>query len=178
MDLYNKTQKPKNSKAKAVSLLALISGALLFLMGGSEFFVFPAIFQLIGISLITASIYIASAFLLRELSFSVVKNNKECENFSENYDLIVRETRGKRQIKLCHFEISQISFVRIVDEQNKKQINTERKNMTRYTYDSEFLSQKQIEIRAFLDGDNHSLLIAYDEELFELLKRLTKSAEK
>ena len=66
--------------------------------------------------------------------------------------------------------MADITLVQIVDPKNKKHILKERKNMSRYTYNTEFAASRQIEARATLDGESFSIFMTYDEELFKVLK--------
>lgn len=173
MDLYKKTLKPKNTKGKAVALVCLISGVLLFFMSSLEFILYPSLIQLTAFLFLTAAVYIAYAYLLREYTYSIERNKNESETRAKNYDFLINETKGKRLVKVCHFQMSDITGVRAVNNENKKQVEAERKNMKRFTYNTEFAPIKRIEICAELDGEKFSIFVAFDEELLKVLSEFT-----
>jgi hypothetical protein len=171
MYLYKKTVQPKNTAGKITSLLCLICGAALFIMANGHI-PFPSIAQVFGVILIGTSIFIASVYLLREYTFSVTQSGRfsdEDANYSEKFDFIITERKNNKDIKVCHFGMNDVTLVRVVDPKNKKQINTERKNMHRYTYNTEFAAGRSIEVQAVLDTEEYSILVTYDEELLRVL---------
>ncbi len=172
MYLYKKTAKPKNTAGKITSLLCLLCGAALFILAGNITEFFTSVIQLSGVILIGISIYIATAYLLREYTFSVTQSSKfsnEDADFDEKFDFIITEKKNNRDIKVCHFGMDDVTKVRIVDPKNKKAISAERKNTRRFTYNTEFAASRYIEVRAYLDGEEYSIFVTYDEALFKIL---------
>ncbi len=171
--MFKKVIRHKNNAAKISTGLCLASGAGLYILAGSGLVAIPLLAQAVSILLLSASIYIAVAFLLREYTYSVDPNTHivEDDDLSKQYDLIVTEAKGKKQVKVCHIEMSDVSFVREITPDNKKTVMAERKNMKRYTYDTRFAPNRQIEIRANIDGEDYSIILSYDEEFLAVLQR-------
>ena len=170
MYLYNKTMKHKNTAGKITALLLLLAGAAVFIMASNLTESFVSIIQFIGVILIGISVYIATAYLLREYTFSVSQANlKGGESFAESFDLIVYEKKNNRDVKACHFSMSDLTRVTVVDPKNKKQIAKERKNMKCYTYNTQFAASRYIEVRATLTDEDYSILLTYDDELLRVL---------
>ena len=177
MYLYKKTIKPKNTAGKITSVLLLLCGALLFISASSTLEYFYSIIQFIGVIFIGISIYIASAYLLKEYTFTVSLNSKHTEDdasLSEKYDFIITEKRYNRDIKVLHFGMDDVSTVRVVDPKNIKKVRAERKNMRRFTYNTEFAASRHIELQAKLDGEEYSIFVSYDENLLHVFQDLVK----
>ena len=177
MYLYKKTARPKNTVGKISALLSLVCGAALFILASGNHIALPSIAQVIGVILIGASIYIATSYLLREYTFSVCPGKKfddEDSSYSEKYDFIITEKKNNRDIKVCHISMSDVTKVRVLDPENKKKIAEERKNMKRFTYDSEFASSRKIEVQAIIDDEEYSILVSYCDELLKILNEFSK----
>jgi hypothetical protein len=149
-----------------------MGAALLFISNGN--IAYPVLAQVLAILLLTFSVYVAIAFLLREYTYSIEPNKHivKDDSMSEQYDFIITEAKGKRNVKVCHIEISDIKFIRVVDPTNRKQIKSERKNMKRFTYDTDFAASRQIELVAEIDGEEYSIIFSYDEELLRVFKNI------
>ena len=172
MYLYKKTPTPQNSAGKLTALLCLICGAALFILAGQFPIFFPSLIQLFGVILIGISIYIASAYLLKEYTFAVVQTSAEEDaGYAERFDFIITEKKYGKDIKVCHFSMKDINLVQTVTPNNKKIISKERQNMKRYTYNTLFAASRYIELRAHLDGDDFSIFIAYDDEFLCILTK-------
>ena len=172
MYLYKKTIQPKNRVGKITALLCLLCGGATFVLANG-FFPFPAVAQSLGVILICVSVYIATAYLLREYTFSVTQNGKfsdEDADLAEKFDFIIFERKNNKDIKVCHFGVKDLTLVREVNPKNKKEISAARKGMSRYTYNTEFAASRLIEVRASLDSEDFSILISYDEELLRVLQ--------
>ena len=174
MYLYEKTIKPQNRAAKVIALICLICGAAVFITADAFMQAGVAIIQLVGVGLIVSSIYIASAYLLRQYTFSI-EYNKQNGSTRETHDFIVKELRYGKNTKVCHFKMTDITSVHIIDGENKKQKIKERKGKLRYTYNTEFAPQKSIEISASLDDEDYSIIVTYDENLFRTLKNILQN---
>lgn len=164
--MYSNTPKPKNTYAKIVSLICLLMGAALFVLANTKLFDSPALLQLAGIVLMTAAIYIASVYLLRQYSFSVEQNPSSEQ---KELDFVIMERRGKREIAVCRIGLDEIVEAREVNKQNKKQITENRRKMQRYTYDTTFIAPRRIELLCKYDDADISILVTYDEKLLTLL---------
>ena len=174
--MFKKTVIYKNISAKISALLCLISGVALFILSGNGYVAIPALAQVLSIILISASIYIASAFLLRVYTYSIEPNTHIVadDDPSAQYDFIITDEKGKRSIKVCHIEMTDIISLKVITPENKKQISAERKLMKRYTYDTRFAASKQIEVRAKIDGEDYSVIITYDEDIISAFKKFGK----
>ena len=178
MYLYEKTSRPKNRAGKITALLLLLCGAALFIIAGETLEQFYSVVQALGVIMIGIAVYIAVAYLLKEYTFSVTQSksfNDEDAEYTDKFDLIIKERKSTRTLKVCHFSMSDITDVRTVDHTNKKQIMAERKGAKCYTYNNEFAASRLLEIRAELDGESYSLLLTYDEELFRAISRLLEN---
>ncbi|MBE6646000.1 MAG: hypothetical protein E7612_11640 [Ruminococcaceae bacterium] len=174
MYIYQKKIQPKNIAAKITSALCLICGAVLLILAQSGYIAIPILAQLFGLSLWVASIYIASSYLLRNYTYSVQANNRKGENFnlSETYDFVVYENRGKKSIKVCHIELKDVTLIREITPENKKDSSNERKNIKRFVYNTQFAASQKIEILANISGEDYSVTVTYDEKLFSVLQRI------
>ena len=165
--MYKNTPKIQNGSAKACSLICLLVGAALWILSGAEFVPLTWLVQLCSIIFFAASIYMASLYLLRLYTFSVEQNDKLG---GDNYDFIITERKGKKETVVCRISLDDIVKARIVDKENKKTVERERKKMKCYTYDVQFLPSRQIEITSRWDDDMLSVMITYDEQLLEIIK--------
>lgn len=171
MYFFKKAIKHKNTFAKISAAICLVLGAALLLISSGGNVAYPVLAQVMGILLLTFSVYVAIAYLLREYTYSVEPNKHIADDsISEQYDFIITEAKGNRNVKVCHIEISDIRLVRVVDPTNRKQVRGERKNMKRFTYDTNFTASSQIEVVASIDSENYSIIISYDEELLRVFK--------
>lgn len=168
--------KHKNVSAKISASVYFVLGIALLLIANGRQIAYPALAQIFAIVLLAASIYIAVAYLLREYTFSIEPNRHIAadDRMSEQYDFIITEAKGKRNVKVCHLEISDIDLVRVVDPANRKLVRNERKNMKRFTYDTDFTASRQVEIVANIDGEYYSIIVSYDEELLRILNNFNK----
>ncbi len=175
MNLYSNTPKPKNNAGKAVAVILLICGFLLFVFSGREAAVYATVIQLIGLLLLTFAIYIAAVYLLREFCI-VLERNETDESESlhqrELYDFVIYESKGKRQVKVCHLAGSELTGVRVVDKENRQAVKTERKKKKSFRYNAEFCPVKELEILAVYEDEEYSILIGYDMELKAILERM------
>ena len=77
MRLYDKTFKHQNREAKIIALASLLFGGLFYGFGNSRLFPMPVLFQAAGLSLIVYSVFVATAYLLKEYRVSIEKNDKK-----------------------------------------------------------------------------------------------------
>ena len=168
--MFKKVIKHKNTSAKISALLCLICGAALFILAGNGMVAIPVLAQVISIILIVSAIYIASAYLLREYTYSIEPNTQFDEDSKSQYDFIITERKSNKQVKVCHIGMNDVTLINVIDPKNRKTIMSERKNMKRYTYDTRFAASRQIEIRATIDDEEYSIIVSYDAELLDALK--------
>jgi hypothetical protein len=164
--MYKMTPRLKNTYAKIVSLVSLILGATLFVVSNMENVLYPAIAQLFGLILLTASIYIASVFLLRQYTFAIDQNPNGDKG---ELDFTITERKGNRDITVCRIGLDEITSAREVNGKNKKAVESERKKMQRYTYDTSFIPARRIEIICRFDDNDLSILVTFDEQLLKIL---------
>ena len=84
---------------------------------------------------------------------------------------IITERKGNRNITVCRVGLKDIVTVREVNSANKSQVNAERKNMARYTYDTSFIAPRRIELICKIGEDDLSVLVTYDEQLLTALNK-------
>jgi hypothetical protein len=147
-------------------------GALMFAFSGIDIIMWKWFPQTVGVIFLTASIYIASVYLLRYYTFEVTERND-----TTSYDLVIHEFKGKRSMTVCRIGLDDIVSVRVVDKQNKKTVSAERKDKNRYTYDVTFLPSRQVEIVAEIDDEILSILITYDQKLLSLIEGNTNKKQ-
>ena len=169
MWLYNKTFTHQNREAKIIALACLLFGGLFYGFGNTDIFPIPVIFQLVGVILIVCSVYLATAYVLKQYSVSISKNDNRDGNACELYDLIVRERKGKREPKVCHIGLDTIVSVKVVTKNSLKKAKNEHLNGFRFIYDTRYAWKERIEITA-LTGDYESVIyLSYDDALFRVL---------
>lgn len=169
--MYENTPKLRNKAAKLTALLCLLSGAALFMLSTADLISLPWLAQISGIILITAAIYIASVHLLRQYTFIIERSNIENH---DGYDFVISEKKNNRDVTVCRLGTDEIISVRVVTSQNKRAVEKERKNMSRYMYDTRFAPSRQIEIVSIYDEQKLSILITYDDELLKILQNNIK----
>ena len=171
MYLYKNTVIPKNTAAKITSLSCIISGLFLWIV--SAYAPLPSVFQSIAVILFAAAIYIASAYLLRIYSYEIAYNYKENETEDASlHDFIIYERKNNKFVKVCHIELSDVISVREVNPKNIKEVKAQRKNMKRYTYNTQFASSRKIEIVANIEGEELSVLTYFDPELLNTVQQI------
>ncbi len=172
--MYQNTPTPKNFVAKMYALILLIGGLVLFISASYLNYNFPWLVQCIAIVLIGASIYIASAYLLRRYTFSVDGSEKEDYDGETvpTYLFRITEFKNNRNITLCLVETRDIKLCRTVTPENRKKVKEERKTKKKYTYDTAFAAPRQLELQMHVDDEKISILITYDPELVGILNKL------
>ena len=174
MWLYNKTFTHQNREAKITALGCLLFGGLFYGFGNSDIFPAPAIFQLVGVALIVCSVYLATAYILKQYSVSISKNDNVDGDTCELYDLIVRERKGKREPKVCHIGLDTIISVKIVTKNDFKKSRNKKIDGFIYVYDTKSTWKERIEITA-LTGDYQSVIyLSYDNELLNILRECVR----
>ena len=172
MYIYQKKIHPKNTAAKITSALCLLCGAALLILAQSGYIAIPILAQLLGLVLLIASIYIASSYLLRNYTYSVQTNNREGDDLTlaELYDFVVYENKGKKSIKVCHIEMQDVTNIVKITSESKK--DGEIKDAKRFIYNTQFAANQKIEILANISGEDYSITVTYDEELFSVLQKI------
>jgi len=167
--MFKKKIEPKTRGAKASAILSLVGGALSNVVAGGEGMPYPWILQTVGVALFTYSIYIATVYLFKRHTVIIEPVSGAAEDGEGAYDLIIYEATGKRERKVCHVSTSCIDFVRVVTQENKKEVAGDRKEKERYTYDAQFAAQKRLEVAITSGGEIASILLTYDEDVLSAL---------
>ena len=169
MWLYNKTFTHQNREAKIAALACLLFGGLFYGFGNTKIFPAPVIFQLVGVILIVCSVYLATAYILKQYSVSISKNDTRDGEVGELYDLIVRERKGKREPKVCHIGLDTIISVKVVTKNSLKKTKSEKLDGFRFIYDTRYAWKERIEITAQTGDYQSEIYLSYDDELFRVL---------
>ena len=163
--MFKKTIVPKNRAAKVSALLTLIGGAFMFIMANGGNIPLPWLAQLVGIVLLTFSIHVASAYLFRRHTVVIESVSGAAEDGLGAYDLIVYEVGAKKKgatgavdKKVCHVSVKHIEFIRVVTAENKKEVAKEHVKMDKYTYDTQFMAARRIEVVIKNGGEEASML--------------------
>ena len=165
---YEKKMEFKNPSAVLLALMSLCLGACLVWFSGTG--LWALIMQILGFALITVSVSVASTYLLRRMTFFITLREGEDETNPTSYDFIIRERRSRLDFKHCHVSLADICYVRLVDRENRKQVEKERREMRRFTFDTRFAPKKRIEVVCQFDEEQKiSMLVSYDEALFAIL---------
>ncbi|MBQ7829632.1 MAG: hypothetical protein IJ345_05115 [Clostridia bacterium] len=172
MYIYQKKIHPKNIAAKVTSALCLFCGAALLILAQAGYIAIPILAQLLGLILWIAAVYIASSYLLRNYTYSVQINSRDGDNLtlSEQYDFVVYENKGKKIVKVCHVEMRDVTNIIKITPESKK--TAENKDTKRFIYNTQFAANQKIEILARISGEDYSITVTYDEELFSVLQKI------
>lgn len=159
--MFKKTLKTQNKKAK-------LTMATLFIFGVAFLFLSPqikgrSIVQTVGFLLIGGAVYIATAFVLKEYTVNVFIPDGQLTP-----DLAIFEFHGKREIKVCHISLGEITDMTVVEAKDVKEENKRIRRLKRYKYNSVFDCEKFIYLTV---RDEISIVITYDEELYQILKQ-------
>ena len=167
--MFKKKIEPRTRGALSCAIISLVGGALAYVLAGGEGMPYPWILQAVGIALFTYSIYIATSFLFKRHTVIIEPVSSVAEDREGAYDLIIYESTGKREQKICHVSTSRIDFVRVVTLENKKEVASDRKEKDRYTYDAQFAAQRRLEIAITNGGEVASILLTYDPDVLSAL---------
>lgn len=158
--MFKKTLKTQNKKAK-------LTMTFLFILGVGILLLAPqvngrSIIQIIGFLLLGSAVYIATAFVLREYTVNIFIPEGQITP-----DLAIFEFHGKREVKVCHIGLNEVTGFKIITPENAKVEKQNRKALKKYKYNTYFDCEKFIEL---IVRDEISILITFDEELFCVIK--------
>ena len=162
--MIKKTLKTQNKKAKLTMLFLFIFGVTLFLIAPSV--PIEAALQIIGFIFVSLSVYIATAFVLKEYTVSIFFPEGEIYP-----DLAIYEFHGKRELKVCHIGLSDVVEMKIITPENAKAEKEKRKDLKRYRYNTFFDCKEFIEL---ITKDGVSVIMTYDEDIYKILKSYIK----
>lgn len=169
--MYKNTPNPKNTAGKLTALITLIIGAALFGLSYTNMIKPAWLSQIFGLILVAVAIYIASVYLLRRYTFIIEASDTD----TSVADFIITEQKNNRDITVCRIGVDEIISARVVTPQNKKTVAEERKSMKRYSYDTQFAPNRQIEIVAQYEDEKLSIIVTYDEKLLNILNSHIKN---
>lgn len=169
--MLNITPKNSNKKVSLLSAGCLALGSAIFLftlLRENAFYIPNSISQFIAVIFMGCSIYINVGYVMKEYTFAT-ELTAESENSIP--DFLIYEKKNQKLITVCRVGLDRITYIGVIDSDNKKDALQNRRHMRRYKYNSIFLQKKFTEIR-FCDGDeNASVLITYDENFHNNLQR-------
>lgn len=158
--MLKKTLKTQNKKAKLTMTLLFIFGAALMLLAPQ--IKGKVVIQIIGFLFIGSAVYIASAFVLREYTVNIYIPEGEITP-----DLAIFEFHGKREIKVCHISLAEVTKMTVITPENAKLENEKNKELKKYRYNTFFDCEKFIEL---IVRNEISIMITFDEEIYKILK--------
>ena len=165
--MFKKTLKTQNKKAKIIMTLFFVFGvALLFLAPSIKG---KSLIQLAAFLAIGVAVYIATAFVLKEYTINVFMPE---DGLSP--DLAIFEFHGKREIKVCHISLNEVTKMTVLTPENAKAEAENRKNLKKYKYNTFFDCDKFIEL---IVRDEISIIVTYDEELYQVLEKFRVQSE-
>ncbi len=159
--MFKKTLKTQNKKAKLIMTLQFIFGVFMLFLAPSV--KGRSIIQIIGFLFIGSAIYIATAYVLKEYTVNIFTPENEISP-----DLAIFEFHGKRELKVCHIGLSEVTEMKIITPENAKEAKEKRKNLKRYKYNTFFDCTQFIEL---IVRDEISIILTYDNEIYEVLKQ-------
>lgn len=162
--MFKKTLKTQNKKAKLTMTLQFILGAGFLLLAPQV--KGRSVIQIFGALFICSAVYIATAFVLKEYTVNIFIPDGEASP-----DLAIFEFHGKREIKVCHIALSEVTEMKVITPENAKEEKKKRKDLKKYKYNTFFDCEKFIELTV---RDEISIMITFDEELYGILKQYTR----
>ena len=171
--MFKKRIETNNKGAKLSALVALIGGAMTFIISMGENVQFVWLFQGIAFALLTYALYIPSGFIFVYYTVIIESMSGAAEDGEGAYDFIVYrhspQRNRKTETKVCHVSIKHIDFVRVVNTENKKEVARDRREKSKYTYDAQFAAQKHLEVAITNGGEVASIFLTYDEDVLNAL---------
>ena len=82
----------------------------------------------------------------------------------------VYENKGKKIVKVCHIEMRDVTNIIKITPESKK--TAENKDTKRFIYNTQFAANQKIEILARISGEDYSITVTYDDELFSVLQKI------
>lgn len=163
--MYSYTPKLKKQREK------LSSGAL-FALGLAAFLPtlypktpLPALFQLVSLLLLTASLSVFIRYVMRDYTYAVERN----EQGSDIPDFVITERYGKRLTVVCRVSVKEVETAVPVIEQNREDIKAMVKGKRLFTYIAERRPNHLYLLKVRMDGEVFYLKIVADDRLISLL---------
>lgn len=169
--MYQYIPQKSNKKAMYLVCLFLIGGGLLLFLStklkGIVGFIW--IFQLIGIALCAASIFIFSRYVSKSYIYAVTNEG----------DLTVTELQGKRRVTVCRLSIAQASRIESFEgaqtekiNEVKKQIKSEKRKVYNYCID---LVPSAVCYVFSEEFEEVAVIFQPDEKMLDILKSYEKT---
>ena len=171
--MYQYIPQKSNKKAMYLVCLFLIGGGLLMFFSTKlkGIIDFIWVFQLIGIALCAASIFIFSRYVSKAYIYVVTKDG----------DLTVIEVQGKKRITVCRLSIAQISRIESFDGTQtdninaiKKQMKSEKRKVYNYCID---LVPSAVCYVFSEEYDEVAVIFQPDEKMLDILKSYKKTED-
>ncbi len=159
--MFKKTLKTENKKAKLTMLILFVFGVALLLLAPS----IPgkSIIQIAGFLLLGAAIYIATAFVLREYTVNIFIPEGQ-----ETPDLAIFEFHGKREVKVCHISLAEVTKMTVITPENARAEKENRNELKKYKYNTFFDCTTFLELHI---RDEISIIMTYDDDVYAALKK-------
>ena len=158
--MFKKTIKSQNKKAKIIMTLLFVFGVALLFLAPS--LTGKALVQLAGFLCIGAAIYIATAFVLREYTVNIF-----IPDGADSPDLAIFEFHGKRELKVCHISLSEITKMDVVINGDKNVNYESYKGLKKYKYNTVFDCDTFLYLTV---RDEILIMLTFDKELYLFLK--------
>ncbi len=171
--MYQYIPQKSNKKAMYLVCLFLIGGGLLMFLSTKlkGIIGFIWIFQLIGIALCAASIFIFSRYVSKSYIYAVTNEG----------DLTVTEVQGRKRITVCRLSIPQMSRVESFEGAQtekinaiKKQIKSEKRKVYNYCID---LVPSTVCYVFSEEYENVTVIFQPDEKMLDILKGYKKTED-
>ena len=171
--MYQYIPQKSNKKAMYLVCLFLIGGGLLMFLSTKLKGVigFVWVFQLIGIALCAASIFIFSRYVNKGYIYAI----------TEDGDLTVTEAQGRKRITVCRLSVSQMSRVESFEGAQtekinaiKKQIKSEKRKVYNYCID---LVPSTVCYVFSEEYENVTVIFQPDEKMLDILRSYEKTED-
>ncbi len=156
-----------NSRAQKLVLLFFIGAAALLIatvpLKGMPFL---WIIQLFAIILLIAAVFLVTRYITRSYIYSI-------DVIDGRTDLTVTEVSsgGKRQVAVCRIGLSGIESVREIEGKDGELAELRKARKRIFDYRPDLLPEKSILLSAEECGEEFLILLAYDGELLNILRK-------
>ena len=156
-----------NSRAQKLVLLFFIGAAALLLVTVPlKEMPFLWIIQLFAIILLIAAVFLVTRYITRSYIYSI-------DVIDGRTDLTVTEVSsgGKRQVAVCRIGLSGIESVREIEGKDEELSALRKARKRIFDYRPDLLPEKSILVAAEECGEEFLILLAYDVELLNILRK-------
>lgn len=163
--MYSYTPKLKKQREKLLSGALFALGIAVFLPTLYPKTPLPALFQLVSLLLLTASLSIFIRYLMRDYTYAVEKSEKE----TDFPDLVITERYGKRLTVVCRVSVDEIETATPINAQNRKTLKETLKGKRLFTYVAEMQPRNLFLLKVRMDDEIFYLKVVADRELISIL---------